>query len=163
MQKCLRKDPDQRFQTARELCDELDRWRRGEPIVSRPISTWERTVRWAKREPIVAALIAAVISTVMLGFVLSTFFWMSARQQQHRRAIDKADSLETAVAAGVPLIIEDLRSSSFKSAVVPDKGQMDGSFKRIRVAHWDGIVSFGYRGCQSRRTRRSVGRHLTED
>lgn len=74
MQKCLRKDPDQRFQTARELCDELDRWRRGEPIVSRPISTWERTVRWAKREPIVTALIAAVISTVMLGFVLSTFF-----------------------------------------------------------------------------------------
>jgi serine/threonine protein kinase len=62
--KCLERDPNRRFSTARELADELRRFERGEPIVSRPITRTERLVRWVKRNP---AKSAAALLTLVLA------------------------------------------------------------------------------------------------
>jgi WD40 repeat protein/tRNA A-37 threonylcarbamoyl transferase component Bud32 len=58
--KCLRKSPGQRYGTAALLADDLGRFRAGEPIAARPVGRWERTVKWAKRRPAVAALLVVV-------------------------------------------------------------------------------------------------------
>jgi WD40 repeat protein/tRNA A-37 threonylcarbamoyl transferase component Bud32 len=55
--KCLEKDPRKRYGSAEALAVELERWLAGEPITARPASTWERTLKWAKRRPAVAALV----------------------------------------------------------------------------------------------------------
>jgi WD40 repeat protein len=58
--KCLRKGAGQRYATAALLADDLRRFRAGEPIAARPVGRWERAVKWAKRRPAAAALIAVV-------------------------------------------------------------------------------------------------------
>ncbi len=57
--KCLQKEPAQRYLTAEELAEDLERFSRGEPIMARPISRVERAWRWSRRKPRQAALIGA--------------------------------------------------------------------------------------------------------
>jgi serine/threonine protein kinase len=52
--KCLNKDPAKRYGSAEALADDLERWQRGEPIVARRTTAWERGVKWARRRPAVA-------------------------------------------------------------------------------------------------------------
>ncbi len=81
--RCLEKDPARRFQTAQELADELHRFLRGEPILSRPISEAERLYRWCHRNPTAATLFAAVVVTGLLGGVVSgTFSYLAEKQMK---------------------------------------------------------------------------------
>jgi serine/threonine protein kinase len=54
--KCLERDPNGRYSTAKELAEELRRFLRHEPIQARPVSRVERVLRWSKRNPALAAL-----------------------------------------------------------------------------------------------------------
>lgn len=65
--KCLEKQPDRRYESARELADDLERWLAGEPIQARPISRAERVWRWCCRNRV----IAAALVVVWLAFFLS--------------------------------------------------------------------------------------------
>jgi len=67
--KCLEKEPDQRFQTAAEVADELKRFINGEPILSRPLSRPERLVRWCRRNPLVASLSGLAAASVVSALV----------------------------------------------------------------------------------------------
>jgi serine/threonine protein kinase len=64
--KCLEKDPAKRYQTARELAEELRRYQRREPITSRPISRTERAWRWCRRKPM-AATAAALLAVIAVA------------------------------------------------------------------------------------------------
>jgi serine/threonine-protein kinase len=66
--KCLRKEPRERYPSAEALADDLRRFLNGEPIVARPIGRIERCVKWAKRYPTAAALLASLV----LGIAVST-------------------------------------------------------------------------------------------
>src|SRR5207244_2375485 len=56
--KCLAKDPRARYPSARELAEDLRRFVDNLPIQARPVSWLERAVKWAKRRPALAALLA---------------------------------------------------------------------------------------------------------
>lgn len=64
--KCLSKDPARRYGNARELADELDRFLHDEPIKARPIGRAERTWRWCRRHPVLAAVVTTVASLMIL-------------------------------------------------------------------------------------------------
>ena len=76
--KCLQKDIGRRYHTAAELADDLDRFRRGEPIEARPVRLAERLSKWARRRPAVAALAVACIAVILIGLVSTTSLWMIA-------------------------------------------------------------------------------------
>jgi tetratricopeptide (TPR) repeat protein len=63
--KGLHKDPSRRYASAVELADDLGRFLRHEPIRARPVSSWERTVKWARREPLKVALLAAGLAALV--------------------------------------------------------------------------------------------------
>jgi tetratricopeptide (TPR) repeat protein len=59
--KCLDKEPHRRYPTANELADDLARFRAGLPVSARPTSPPVRAYRWARRNPVLAGLLAAVM------------------------------------------------------------------------------------------------------
>jgi serine/threonine protein kinase len=64
--KCLHKSPGQRYATALELAEDLQRFLDGRPIRARAAGPWERGVKWVKRNPALAVLIGAGISIVLM-------------------------------------------------------------------------------------------------
>jgi WD40 repeat protein len=69
--KCLEKDPPRRYGSAQALAEDLERWLAGEPLLARRSSGWERAVKWARRRPAVAALIATVAAFLAVAAVAS--------------------------------------------------------------------------------------------
>jgi serine/threonine protein kinase len=63
--KCLDKVPRRRYASAEALAEDLERWLADEPVQARRSSIWERTAKWAKRRPAVAALATALLVAVV--------------------------------------------------------------------------------------------------
>jgi tetratricopeptide (TPR) repeat protein/predicted Ser/Thr protein kinase len=63
--KCLEKESGKRYPTAQALADDLHRFTTGEAILARPTSTVERAVKWARRRPAAAALIAVSVAATL--------------------------------------------------------------------------------------------------
>jgi hypothetical protein len=64
--KAMAKESARRYQGARDLADDLRRWLKGEPIRARPVGRWERGLRWARRRPAAAGLLAVSAVLVLL-------------------------------------------------------------------------------------------------
>jgi serine/threonine-protein kinase len=80
--KCLAKAPEERYSSAEELANDLERWLNGEPIQARPTYAWERAIKWARRRPASAALfgLSAAVSAFIL--VLIVWQWQVALNEQ---------------------------------------------------------------------------------
>ncbi|MCA9218507.1 MAG: protein kinase, partial [Planctomycetales bacterium] len=71
--KCLQKSPTERYESAGELSGELGRYLKGEPIKSRPVSTFERLIKYSKRFPLTNALLCIITMIIsVLLFPLAT-------------------------------------------------------------------------------------------
>jgi WD40 repeat protein/serine/threonine protein kinase len=79
--KCLEKEPARRYQTARELAEELARFEKDEPIFARPATPAEKLWRWARRNPRVASLTASLIAVFLAG--LAGVLWQWRRAERH--------------------------------------------------------------------------------
>jgi tetratricopeptide (TPR) repeat protein len=121
--KCLRKEPGKRYASALDLAEDLRRFRNGEPIAARQTPAWERTVKWARRRPAVAALVG--VGTVGLLSLLAIWLGFTGRLRTERvradgqrdealknfrRARDAVDKYLTQVSDNPKLQGQDLRS-----------------------------------------------------
>jgi len=84
--KALRKEPKDRYATAQELADELDRFLHEEPVRARPLSRLERLCRWYRRKPARAGLLAATIALLLTaGLTTLLGFYHVQLRQDHKR------------------------------------------------------------------------------
>lgn len=65
--KALKKDPAQRYGSARELADDLRRWLRGEAILAQPTPLLEHVILWARRHPALAGMAAALVMVMAVA------------------------------------------------------------------------------------------------
>src|SRR6476659_5410157 len=72
--KCLEKDPQRRYSSARALAEDLERWLRLEPIEARSIGVIRRGKKWLQRNPTAAGI--AVLSLALIAAV-GVIVWKS--------------------------------------------------------------------------------------
>ncbi|HLN31947.1 MAG TPA: serine/threonine-protein kinase [Gemmataceae bacterium] len=75
--KCLEKELGKRYGSAELLAEDLRRFLNNEPILARPTPTW----KWAKRRPMVTALLLAIVLVSALGFSLVAWQWRRAESK----------------------------------------------------------------------------------
>jgi WD40 repeat protein len=109
--KCLEKNPARRYASAAALADDLDRWRRGEPIEARPATRRERAVKWARRNPLVAALagLGVFTSVAILGLLIVALQGFALAV---RREADAQKAKNAAVEAGIHMTEERDRANA---------------------------------------------------
>src|SRR5262249_30906345 len=86
--KCLEKDPARRYASAGELADDLARYLNGEPITARRLGRLGRSLKWCRRKPAAAALLAvsaAAVLALLLGLV--AFSMLQGRRAAEERAL----------------------------------------------------------------------------
>lgn len=76
--KCLQKDPQERYASARALADDLRRFLENKPVEARPIGRLAQGWRWCLRNKAVAGLLTAVAILLVLGSTISTIFGVQA-------------------------------------------------------------------------------------
>lgn len=69
--RCLARDPEQRYESASAVANELERWLRDEPIRARPAASSERFSRWFRRNPGIAIGSLIAMALLITGFILS--------------------------------------------------------------------------------------------
>ena len=90
--KCLHKEPSKRYASAAALAEDLRRFRDGKTIVARPTPAWERTVKWARRQPAVAGLLLLVLLSTTLGFSGVLWQWRSSVEDRNQALTNKAQA-----------------------------------------------------------------------
>lgn len=77
--KAMSKEPNQRYQSAGELADEVRRWMNDEPIRARPVSSLRRLVKWCRRRPLVASLSFLAVGLSILTLTISLMWALRER------------------------------------------------------------------------------------
>ena len=121
--KCLEKNQRKRYQTCRELSDELTRVLRGQPILARPISANARMIKWARRNPGIAAAIAIAATSLLVILIGSVVFNVQLQNEKTEKT-KLADRLADRLGESY---VEQARSERLV-------GRRNVSFERLRDA-----------------------------
>jgi tetratricopeptide (TPR) repeat protein len=136
--KAMAAGPEDRYATAKDLADDVDRWLAGEPVTAYPEPLAVRARRWTKRHrTAVSAGVAAVFVAAVLLTVLGAA--LGAKNQELTQAngsLDRAnqdlkqtnDTLESTVAKLTAA--EKARQADFEEADAALRGIMDNVFAR---------------------------------
>jgi WD40 repeat protein len=93
--KCLQKDPRRRYASAQDLADDLERFLGGKPVRARPVGMPEKALKWVRRNPLAALLLALLTVSLTGGLAAVTWKWLEANAQRDlanvraQQAIDK--------------------------------------------------------------------------
>lgn len=112
--KCLEKDPRRRYGSSAELADDLDRFLNHRPVRARPVGAVGRLARWARRQPGVAAALAGVVASLLIGTAVA--LTLAAVAMRARRDAEAAEALAREEADVAVAVSEFLRHDLLSQA-----------------------------------------------
>lgn len=95
--KCLNKEAHRRYASAADLANDLQRFLEGKPILARPTAVWERTLKWSRRRPTQAALVAVSTLAFVVVFAIAG---LVAKGAWERQVAERKERLAQSVDAG---------------------------------------------------------------
>ncbi|MBI3408637.1 MAG: protein kinase [Planctomycetes bacterium] len=97
--KAMAKEPGRRYQTAKDLADDLQRFLNEEPVRARPLTKLERFWRWCRRKPLVAAMSAVIASLLVVLAVGASVaaLWLNAERNTAVANLGRAEAAEKEV------------------------------------------------------------------
>lgn len=140
--KCLEKDPDRRYQSAKELADDLRRFVNRFAILAKRTGPVARAKKWMKRNPLLSAAGLMVLVAVVAAGV---FAWQAHDAEQRRLAIERkrdeeaaAESQRAAIERGmVAALSADLASAEKAVEEAELLGASPGEVRMLR-----GFIAF---------------------
>jgi WD40 repeat protein/serine/threonine protein kinase len=147
--KCLEKEPSRRYQTAKELADELSRVLRQEPIQARPVNAPEKLWRWCRRKPALASAVVFAIAALLIGLATTSWQWRRAERiavsERHERERAQAQAYVSDMNAVHQALAEhdlgrarqllDRHRPSFGVPTLAGSAQSRDSGDRLRAGH----------------------------
>jgi WD40 repeat protein len=121
--KCLEKEPRKRYPAAHDLAEDLGRFREGRPIHARPVGPAEQAWKWARRRPVIAALLLGLCLVTLAGVIGVTSAlvyalrgWSEAAQQRdradaEREAVEQARAQEEKYRHGAELARDNAQAN----------------------------------------------------
>ncbi len=113
--KAMAKSPADRYQTAKELADDLRRYLDDRPVLARRPTRWERVRKWARRHPSAFGVLLVALLLGVVGFAVSTALIARAHAHERKRAEEAEERLRLARRAVDDMLQfseEELTSSS---------------------------------------------------
>ena len=145
--KCLEKDPRRRYASAQAVADDLRAWLGNRPILARPAGLLEKTVKWARRRPGIAALSALVVLVSLIGMGGILVQWREAVVAR-RAAVQRAQA-EAEARAEATHLAANLQGQTYSLAlalaqreweaanIAQVKRLLDLGAPRLRRWEWD--------------------------
>jgi WD40 repeat protein len=113
--KCLRKEPEKRYDSALALAEDLERFGSGEAIRARAAGPAERAARWVRRHPARAAL-AAVSALAALALVgVGVGQWYNGRLEASNKALEESNAQLTAAKAELETSNQKIKAEQAKA------------------------------------------------
>jgi CHASE3 domain sensor protein len=133
--KCLEKDPARRYRSAAALAHDLRRFLDGRPTVARPIGRFDRLVRWARRNPPLAAATGLAAVTLIAVSIVSALWAVRERDNSE----DMRQARATASAIRVEVLLRGLRDlgTNLRVAVLNAEPEFTEPYERTaqQVTH----------------------------
>lgn len=109
--KCLEKEPERRYESARALADDLQRWLDGEPVLARKTSLSYRLMKRArKNKTLVAVSGAALIAILVLAaYGIQTTLQARARAALAQRFGQQIERMDAILRVGHTIPLHDTR------------------------------------------------------
>lgn len=116
--KCLEKDRERRYTTARDLASDLRRYLTGEAVLASPPTLGYRATKFVKRHKLLVGAASAVGLALVAGTAAATWGYLQARTQRDAAIAARADAeRETATAQAVRVFLQDVLAAGD-----PEKG-----------------------------------------
>jgi WD40 repeat protein/serine/threonine protein kinase/tetratricopeptide (TPR) repeat protein len=100
--KAIARDPTHRYQTPAEMADDLKRFVEDRPVKARRVSETEKFLRWCRRNPLPASLLAGIVFVFLFGFAGVVWQWRVAeaaredKEEQRQSAVHAQNNAERA-------------------------------------------------------------------
>jgi formylglycine-generating enzyme required for sulfatase activity len=129
--KCLSKEPARRYASAEELANDLRRFQTGEPIRARPVGVVERTWKWSRRRPALAALFCVVLLALVWLALLSGNLVAARNDADEKRKAAEQEADKARKARDFLVSIFELSDARTQTGTLTPRQVLDHAEQRI--------------------------------
>ena len=126
--KAMRKDRAERYRSASELADDVGNYLKGAPLIAGPLSATYRVRKFVRRNRALVTGIVAVLTVLIAGAVVSTFFAIRAGQKA-RTAMAISDFFSNDVLAAVDPLTGEKPVASLEPILDVASQRLEGKFE----------------------------------